>query len=88
MRRVARLLALLLTIGWSGGFALAAWRAEVQAQFWTTAGPVFLPASMPDYIAQVRRSTDWQTPLMLAALPLALFLSWRLLRLLEKRRAG
>lgn len=73
--RVA-LASLLLGLGWSGWFlwsAFGRWRHESICAM--NCGP-FAPAELADYY---RRAFDWQSPLMLAALPLAaLGLWWQL----------
>lgn len=71
-----RLLLLVLSLGWSGWFLWAAfgrWRFEVFCSF--VCGP-FVPVELAE---QYRRAFDWQTPLMLAALPLAALGFWWLL---------
>lgn len=87
--RLLRLAALLLGLGWSGWFLWAAfgrWRFERVCSM--ACGP-FAPAELADYY---RRAFDWQTPLMLAGVPLAaLVVCWLLLRLsagLQKTRAA
>lgn len=72
-----RLLLLVLSLGWSGWFLWAAfgrWRFEVFCSF--VCGP-FVPASLAE---QYRRAFDWQTPLLLAAAPLAALAACWLLR--------
>jgi len=77
--RLLRLAARLLGLGWSGWFlwdAFGRWRFErVCSRFC----PAYLPSDMPEYAEQVWRSMDWQTPLSLAALPLAALVVWWLL---------
>jgi hypothetical protein len=82
MRSPARLTSLLLGLGWSAWFlwdAFGRWRLESICAF---ACPAYLPEDMPEYAEQLWRSMDWQTPLMLAALPLAALVVWWLLCLL------
>ncbi len=86
--RLLRLASLLLGLGWSGWFLWAAfgrWRFERVCSM--ACGP-FVPAEQADYY---RRAFDWQTPLTLAALPLAALVVWWLARgftHLKKTRAA
>jgi hypothetical protein len=85
--RLFRLPLTLVLLAWSGWFLRLAWQRHANDWFWATTGPPFLPADMPGYIAQVRQSIDWQTPLLYALLPLAAVGLWSLLRTLIRSRA-
>lgn len=78
MNIAARLLAL-VALAWSGWFLVAAferWRFEA---FCSMACGPFWPVELAEGL---RRSMDWQTPLLVAAVPLAVLLGcWMALRL-------
>lgn len=81
---LSRLLAL-AALAWSGFFLVDAfhrWRFE---QIFTMAFGPFIPAK---YVEDFRRAADWQAPLLLATLPLALFGCWFALRLLFARSSA
>ena len=84
--RLLHRLLVLSVVAWSAVFLWLAWRASAHSYFWATSGPVFLPADMPDYIAQVQQSTDWQTPLFYALLPLAAYGLGSIVSVLMKAR--
>jgi len=86
--RLVRLLLTLALLAWSGWFFRLALTRHAQAWFWGTTGPVYLSADRPEHIVRIQQSTDWQTPLLCALLPLAAVGLWSLLRtLLKARRA-
>lgn len=84
-QRLARLLGL-AALAWSGWFLVAAFRRWSWERVCSMACPPFMPAEL---VEEHRRSMDWQTPLLIAVLPLAVLGCWMALRLLLTRsKAG
>ena len=72
-------------LAWSVWFlasALQRWRYESVCAM---ACPAFVPVELADHY---RRAFDWQTPLMLAALPFAALVAWRIAGALRRRVAS
>lgn len=82
MRSPVRFALVMLVLAWSGGFA---WQALGRWSYtrWCarTCGP-FVPVEL---VEQTRRAQDWQSPLLLAALPLASLAAYWALRAVLKR---
>jgi hypothetical protein len=75
--RPLTLLLLLPALAWSGWFLRIAWRKFLNELRCASECPVFMPV---EFIEQHRRAMDWQTPLMLAVLPLVLLMTWLIWR--------
>lgn len=83
MRSPVRFALVVLVLAWSGGFAWQALGRWSYARWCAkTCGP-FVPVELAD---DFRRAFDWQSPLLLAALPLAALAAWWLARVVTHRR--
>jgi hypothetical protein len=76
--RFLRLLLILLALCWSGWFLVGAFQRWRYESISAMIAPVYIPKEL---MKHYRRTQDWQTPLMLACLPLLFPLTQWLLRL-------
>lgn len=76
--RFLRLLLVLLALCWSGWFLAGAFQRWRYESVFAMIAPVYIPIEL---MAHYRRTMDWQTPLLLASLPLLFPLTRWLLRL-------
>lgn len=77
----ARLLGL-AALAWSGWFLVGAFQRWRWEHVCSMVCPPFVPV---EFIEQHRRAMDWQTPLLIAVLPLAVLGCWMAFRLLLAR---
>lgn len=67
---------------WTGYFLWTAYRRSARERISAMVDP---PYVSPDRVEHFRHLYDWQTPLMLAAIPLCLFLAWKVTQLIIQR---
>lgn len=85
MRIATRHVALLMAAAWAGGFA---WQALKRWSYASWCARTCGPFTWVELLDQHRRASDWQTPALLAALPLLMLSAYAVFRFIRRRRAA